>query len=430
MALQRRTLLKAAGAAVVAASPLAFLMRRTANADVGPLVLDPAGLLDLPPGFSYRILERTFDRMSDGARVPARPDGMGCFPGPSGTLILMRNHELERDQSESGFDAPPRVAYDKKAAGGVTRVVVDERTFDRISSNRVLAGTLRNCAGGVSPWGWLTCEETVEQGHGYVFRCPTDASSSAPAERLTGYGRFNHEAACVDPTTLICYLTEDRPDGCLYRYRPQDPAKPFTSGRLQGMRIKGAPGLDTAEDLKPNTKVAVDWVDIPNPDPKDDTVRTQAADLGAARVKRGEGIIFYDGAVFVCATTGGSEGCGQLLKLVPGSGQRPDTLEVFAESPDDSVLDMPDNICGTPWGDILMAEDGPGIQYLRGITPGGRVYEVARNARSKGEFAGVCVAPSGNALFVNLQTDGLTLVIQGPLAKLSKSARHLARRAS
>ncbi len=61
--------------------------------------------------------------------------------------------------------------------------MIDATTFDRISSNLVLTGTTRNCAGGVSPWGWLSCEETFNATHGYVFVCPTDASTVRARKR-------------------------------------------------------------------------------------------------------------------------------------------------------------------------------------------------------------------------------------------------------
>ena len=84
MAIQRRTVLKAAAGAAIVASPLAFLFRREARADGGPLVPDPARILALPPGFRYRVLQRTFAPMSDGFTVPGRPDGMACFAAPNG----------------------------------------------------------------------------------------------------------------------------------------------------------------------------------------------------------------------------------------------------------------------------------------------------------------------------------------------------------
>jgi secreted PhoX family phosphatase len=430
MATRRRTLLKAAAGAAVAASPLAYLFRREAHAVAGPLVPDPARILDLPAGFRYTILQRTFDVMSDGAPVPGRPDGMACFAGPADTLILMRNHELDRGSFLSGSEAAPPEAYDPKAMGGVTRLVLNKKTLGRISSNRVLTGTLRNCAGGTSPWGWLSCEEDVEQGHGYVFRCRTDAERVAPAERIAGYGRFRHEAACVDPRTLTAYLSEDQIDGCFYRYRPSDQQRPHTSGKLQALRIVGAPRFDTSRDIDHGMKLKVDWVDVPEPDPKDDTVRKQAAAAGAARFRRGEGVFLADGVVYLCCTVGGRQSLGQVFKLTLGERGRdtPDQLELFAESPGPSVLDMPDNIFMAPWGDLLLAEDGAGEQFVRGLTPDGRAYDLARNATSGGEFAGICTSPSGDAIFVNKQQEGFTVAITGPVDELSRRAKHFARR--
>jgi len=310
----------------------------------------------------------------------------------------------------------------------VTRLVLAKKTLERVSSNQVLTGTLRNCSGGASPWGWLSCEESVEPGHGYVFRCRTDASRVAPAERIVGYGRFLHEAACVEPTTLTAYMTEDRTDGCVYRYRPRDLARPHSSGKLQALRVANVPRFDASRDLDHGIKLKADWVDIPNPDPKDDSVRSQAAEAGAARFYRGEGMVLSDGAVYVCCTSGGRQGYGQIFKLTLGRAGAPDELQLFAESPGPSVLDMPDNICMAPWGDLLVAEDGSGEQFVRGITPQGKVYDLARNAKSSGEFAGICVSPDGNAVFVNMQLDGLTVAITGPLDELSRRAKHLARR--
>jgi uncharacterized protein len=412
------------------ASPLAFLFRRDARADGGPLVPDPARVLDLPPGFRYTIVQRAFEPMSDGTRVPARPDGMACFSDPLGALTLMRNHELDRGLSDSGLDVAPPEAFDARAGGGVTRVVLDPKTLAVKSSNRVLAGTLRNCGGGASPWGFLSCEESVEAGHGYVFLCRTDAERLTAPHRLPGYGRFRHEAACVDPRTLTAYLSEDETDGCFYRYQPSDLTRPHDSGKLQALRVSGAPRFDTSRDLERGVRVAVDWVDVPEPEPKTTTVRRQATAAGAARFCRGEGVFYHDGVVYLCCTTGGREGAGQVFELRLGSDGKPDSLELFAESPGASVLDMPDNVYVAPWGDVLVAEDGSGEQLLRGITPEGRVYDIARNAKSGGELAGVCTSPSGDVIFVNLQMDGLTVAITGPMAELRGRGKRYAHRAT
>jgi secreted PhoX family phosphatase len=399
--------------------PLSLLFKRTARpAAAAPmLVRDPARILDLPRDFRYRVLDRPLAPMSDGLRTPGLPDGMGCFAGPGQTWVLMRNHEVDRTAA-LGAGAPAKHAYDPRAYGGVTRLVVDRSSLELVSSNLVLTGTLRNCSGGVSPFGWLTCEESVEPGHGYVFRCRTDGQRLMPPERIPAYGRFNHEAACVDPETLVAYLTEDRADGCLYRSVPHDKAKPF-EGKLQALRIKGSPRFDTATNLPLGKELDVVWIDVPDPDPKDDTLRHAAHAKGAALVRRGEGIVFDHDRVFIAATTGGRNGTGQILKLTLGPSG--DTLSTAAESPSGDVLEHPDNLALAPWGDLYMAEDGLGTQYVRGLSPRGVIFDVARNAAGYGEIAGVCFSPDGTALFLNLQREGYTLAVTGPFERLSAS---------
>ena len=71
----------------------------------------------------------------------------------------------------------------------------------------------------------------------------------------------------------------------------------------------------------------------------------------------------------------------------------------------------------------MLAEDGSGEQFVRGLTSDGRVYEIARNARSRGELAGVCFSPDSRVLFFNLQRDGLTVAVTGPWQTLRRSAR-------
>ncbi len=421
--MKRRTLLKAGGAALVAISPLPLLFQQrkpAAAAGANKLVADPAGILDLPAGFHYRVIERALEPMADGYRVPARPDGMACFAGPGGSVTLMRNHENDRNPSQGAYESgAPRQAYDAKAYGGVSRLVVDPVKLERLTSNLVLTGTMRNCAGGASPWGWLSCEENVEPGHGYVFLCRTDATQVANPELIKGYGRFNHEAVCIDPATNAAYLTEDRPDGCLYRFLPNDPKAPFT-GKLQALRVVGSPVMNTGEFSSIGKPLAVDWVDLPNGDPADDSLRHQAQALGAAIVRRGEGTFFFQGDVYVCSTSGGHNGTGQIFRLTPESAAKPGTLQLLAESPHESVLDYPDNITVAPWGDVYMAEDGSGEQYVRALTPHGKIIDVARNAKSRSEFAGVCFAPDGKTLFFNMQSDGLTVAVRGPFETLSR----------
>lgn len=408
----RRSVLRGALAAI----PLAFLWRRRAYAaGYGPLVADPAGLLDLPAGFSYRVVDRRGDPMTDGYRVPGKPDGMACFAGAGGTLVLLRNHELSNTDAAIGPIGPnqpaPAHRYDAASHGGVTRVVLDGTTLARVSSNLVLFGTIRNCAGGPSPWGWLSCEEDTSTGHGYVFACPADASAATAPQKIAAYGRMNHEAVAVDPTTLIAYLTEDRGDSCFYRFVPASTATPW-QGQLQALRVVGQDAFDTNTGHTVGDQWPIAWVDIAAPDPAGDTVRVEAQGLGAATFSRGEGVWFYDGSVYFTATSGGPVGGGQVFRLDPaGNGG---TLTLIAQSVDRMQLDNPDNLTVAPWGEVFLCEDGSGEQYMRVLGENGAITNFARNAASTSELAGVCFSPDGRVLFVNMQRDGITLAITGP----------------
>lgn len=419
--MQRRAFLQASACAAAVGLPLAYVFAPREGSST--LVPDPEGLLDLPPGFRYQILGRAFDPMSDGLRAPAAPDGMACFDAPDGSWVLMRNHELDRDPADGAFGGEaPEEAYDRRAQGGVSRLVLDPRTLALRSSNMVLAGTLRNCAGGPSPWGWLTCEETLEEGHGYVFACPIGAPRVVRSAPIRGYGRFRHEAVAIDPRTHVAYLTEDEGDGCLYRFVPRRYDEPFT-GQLQALCVEEAPAYSTSERMAHDRSVRVTWVDVTDADPRDGTVRELARNAGAAVVRRGEGIWYHDGAVYFTSTNGGHAGLGQVfrLRLSPGdlalasTGRRgADELDLVAESGGNGELDGPDNITVAPWGDVFVAEDGGSDQFIRAVDAEGRVREVARNARSGGELAGVCFSPDGSTLFFNLQRDGYTVAVRGP----------------
>lgn len=426
--LGRRKFLATGGAATLAMSlaTLATAKRARAQSPLGELIPDPDGILDLPEGFSYQVLEAKGDEMSDGYIVPGRPDGMACFAGPDDTLILMRNHEVnvgvEDDGPYNADQSAPPEAYEPEGMGGVSRVVIDSGSYARISSNLVLIGTARNCSGGPSPWGWLSCEENVDINgaddqyrHGYTFLCPTDAESLRPPQRIDGYGRFNHEAVAVDPSNSYAYLTEDRDDSCLYRFVPDEFAEPFV-GRLQALKIVGEDGFPL-ETMVTAEALEVEWVDIDEPDPDDDTVRDQARDKGAAVLVRGEGIAFFEGQIYICSTSGGQLGAGQIFRLIDSPdaiGGEPGTLELVVTATDSTALQSPDNLTVAPWGELFIAEDGDGDNYLRWITADGELCTFARNAGSDSELAGVCFSPDGRALFVNVQTEGLTLVVTGP----------------
>ncbi len=367
-------------------------------------------------GFECTVVTRAGEPQSDHTRTPDLPDGMACFASSDGNWVLLRNHEIMRDSAMGAYPGgQPKEAYKKTAHGGVSRIVLNPKSLEVISSNMVLTGTMRNCAGGPSPWGWISCEEATEPEHGYSFLCSKDATRVQPPQRLSNYGRFRHEAVALDPKTLQAYLTEDDPMGCLYRFSPHDRKRPF-EGVLEALRVVGRPGLHTDTSLMPQASVKVDWVRVADPVASSEATRLQAQREGAALFSRGEGAwLDGDGMVFT-ATSGGKLSQGQLFRI--DFAEQTLTLVAEAQSPDD--FSGPDNITVAPWGDFIVAEDGPGPAHLFLVRADGTMEPLLRNAVSTSELAGVCFSPDGSVLFCNAQYDGLTVAVRGPWDSLQK----------
>jgi secreted PhoX family phosphatase len=81
------------------------------------------------------------------------------------------------------------------------------------------------------------------------------------------------------------------------------------------------------------------------------------------------------------------------------------------------VLRAPDNVTVSPRGSVVLCEDGAGTDRLKGLSPDGRLFDIARNHGSKGEFAGATWSPDGQWLFVNIQRPSATYAITGPWSR-------------
>ena len=401
----------------------------------GPLIADRDKILDLPGGFSYEIIGRAGETMSDGLILPGSPDGMAAFPGKGDEVVVVRNHEVSAGSSsgQGAFGRRNELLnkinkdrfYDsgKKSPclGGTSTFVYDTRKKAVVRQFLSLAGTIRNCAGGPTPWNsWITCEETVVKSggnlardHGWCFDVPaTDRPELADPVPLKAMGRFNHEAVAVDPETGEVFETEDRHEGLIYRFVPKVKGKLAEGGKLYALKVKGKPSLDTRNWSQPTFSVGdskeIEWIEMKEVESPRDDLRIRGFKDGAACFARGEGMWYSEGSIFIACTNGGKKQRGQIWKLTRNK------IELYSEPNDADLVDNCDNLTVAPWGDLILCEDGKGDQFLDVITPEGKIFKLAKNAKSSGEFAGVCFSPDGSTLFVNMQREGLTLAITGP----------------
>jgi len=414
----------------------------------GPLIPDPAGMLDLPHGFHYKILSREGTITSGRPPVPSRFDGMGTFPDRHGGNRLVRNHECSPTATIKVV-APPERTYDPAAAGGTSTVVADKhnnKTGEHIS----LGGTAINCSGGITPWRtWLTCEETelkagdpttgYTKDHGFIFEVdPYDDRRNDNPTPLKEMGRFQHEAVAIDPATGIVYETEDAfiaPLGGFYRFLPNRPRGGWGSlragGELQAMHIDGLPDLSVVQE--PGTVFRnVQWVKVPDPLATTESVRAQDYAKPITGGYKLEGCWWgqLDRCVYFVSSFARTElgpkvdHDGQVWKYDPR--KKTLRLEVIFTRPkpgsDDPEFDAPDNITMSPYGGLMMCEDGLGEQHILGTTEDGEVFKFARNRVNNGtpedpefgELAGAGFSADGRTMFFNVYTPGITYAITGP----------------
>ncbi|TDD22926.1 DUF839 domain-containing protein [Kribbella turkmenica] len=424
-----------------------------------PLLDDPNGILALPPGFRYRIVTKAGEtRLRTGQPTPSMHDGTAVFDGGRNRYLLIQNHEVG-GASQLGVPPIEGTVYDAGvgAAGGCTVISVD-RDGKNLGEWVGISGTLTNCAGGHTPWGtWLTCEETESKAngttrlkdHGYVFEVWGDGRTAHPVP-LKALGRYAHEALAVDKDRNHIYLSEDAsgPNGLFYRWSAPAGYKLGPNswrqladadfGTLEAMAILGDDGkpipdvayLTSAQLLRP---FRVAWVPVPDRNAVSVSCRRQFTNDQVTRGKKFEGVFGTDEGVYVVNSYAESGTSDLPSDAVPHDGMvwfynyRNRTIQLvtyFPESAaadqgsgaryDDYNFDSPDNVTVTPWGSLVLAEDGNASSHVLSSTPGGPTYAIARNMLNDSEFTGPAFSADGRILFVNLQSPGITFAISGP----------------
>ena len=377
---------------------------------IGPLseTADVNGVR-LPTGFTSRIVARTdqLPVVSSAYAWHEAPDGGATFATSAGGWIYVSNSEAkEGDEPKVGFGGVGALEFD-----------ADGKLIDAF---QLLTGTTGNCAGGTTPWGtWLSCEEFDR---GRVWECFPLERGKKNAVRRDALGVFKHEAAAIDPTTGIVYLTEDEWGGCLYRFVP-DTKNDLSAGQLQ------AAVVDPTDANGRALEGSVRWVTIPDPLAVTTSVRTQAKQQGAAVFVRGEGAWFHDGVLFFTTTAdtvvwaykpSATDTTGVLTQIY-------NRTRLFKN---DETLNGVDNITVSAGGDVIVAEDTDDSQ-IQALTPDGKLVPLLQLVGHKidsrpGEITGPAFDPSGTRLYFSSQRGtevdfqeqgkmiGITFEVTGP----------------
>ncbi len=423
---------------------------------------DPQGLLALPPGFRYAVVTRAGEtRLTSGEPTPSNHDGTAVFKAKRNRLRLIQNHELGAG-SALGVPHVEGTVYDAGAVGGGGCTVIETDNAGNNYGEWVgISGTLTNCAGGPTPWGtWLTCEETetkkggaLLQDHGYVFEVFTDGTSNP--KPIKAFGRYAHEALAIDDEQKHVYLSEDAsgPNGLFYRWtapagfrarrgsrRPAGRHGRHARGdgdhhgRRLGAARRGVPDLRPARPAVPGAMGRR----CRERDGQTMSVRKQfqwarTRRFPVTRGKKFEGVWGTRDGVYVVnsfafnsadlpADAAKHDGmvwfysyADETITLVTYFPHQP-SAEDNDPAPrySDLTFDGPDNVTVTPWGSLVLAEDGVGASHVLSSVPGGPTYAIARNMLNDSEFTGPAFSEDGRTLFVNIQTPGITLAITGP----------------
>jgi uncharacterized protein len=376
--LSRRQVLGAGALGAVALGLGAALPRAARNqspSGYGPLGAADANGIRLPEGFSARLVARTGEPVA-GSKLPFHPDpdGAATFSAPDGGWVYVSNSE----------GTPGSVGAIRFDANGTATGYL-----------RIAERTAYNCSGGATPWNtWLSCEEVP---FGQVWEC--DPFGRRAAVSRPALGLFKHEAVAVDPKARKLYMTEDIPDGRLYRFTPRR-WRDLSSGRLEVARVEGS---------------AVSWFPIRDPLGKSKETRFQVKQ--STNFLRAEGIRRIGRTVYIGTTED-----SKLHALDLDRQQIRTVYDAFKVS--DPPLLALDQMTSSPAGELFIAEDNgkveQGVSVVDPPETVARFLTVSGPIHKGSELSGVAFTPAGDRFYFASQRaygKGAVYEVRGPFRR-------------
>jgi secreted PhoX family phosphatase len=203
-------------------------------------------------------------------------------------------------------------------------------------------------------------------------------------------GAFPHEAAAADDANRCIYMTEDRPDGALYRYVPT------TWGDL---------GAGTLQVLT-EASGALAWATVPDVTGRPTATRYQVP--GTKRFNGGEGAAMSLGRLVFT-----TKGDNRVWIYDPAANRLTVAYDRAVQA--NGVLSGVDNVGTSRAGVIYVADDGGDMQVVL-VREDGRTFPVVELPNVRGsEITGPSFDPSGTRLYFSSQRNpGATYEVSGP----------------
>ena len=182
----------------------------------------------------------------------------------------------------------------------------------------------------------------------------------------------------MDPATGIVYLTEDRPDGCFYRFTPTARGD-LAAGRLEVAVLSGS---------------RLSWKDVPDHTAMSAPTRQQVGD--AAKFRGGEGIVYAGGHMYFT-----TKDDNKVWSLNTATQELKTIYDAATSS--DPILAGVDNIEVTPTGELVVAEDGGNMQLVMLTSDHRAVALVTIHGQDRSEITGPAFSPDGTRLYFSSQ---------------------------